>query len=649
VAAALSGSPGYPELFRTAYGDAEITGPRIAMAIATYERSLVPDRTDYDRFVAGDTTALTPQEKRGLKALETSGCTVCHAPPLFTDNTFRNTGVRPIFDDEGRRVVSGNFDDGGRFKVPTLRNVALKRSFFHDGKRTSLAEAIHFYARKEQAALQRAPDQLLQKNEKGGEDTVAYGDDPDQVQFVTNQDPAMADIHLTAQDMIDIQTFLEGGLVDARVQDEVFPFDRPSLASEHPDLVATVAPTPASVVTAGSTVVATPAFIGNDQFRVGLTGVAPGTPVRLITTWPDAGSPTFTDATAVAPEGSDVGTATVFAPLPDVPAGTTLQFMWQTGNDVSGVLGSEMALVPVFEKRATSVAGEAREPFDPVEVGDANASVERATFRVDWAAHRRGASRDELRVVVRMNPRSLGTDLSAGRVSLALGAADVLSRVPLDAKGRLLAGRADGRFDPATGELVLSVSGANLVDPLVATANGHKGTISVPLTVTLQGLGLAVPTVSGDLAFDWRERQPGVVTGRCNGRDGLLDGAFRVTRIEVTSRTEALRVVARGALALRSQDLLDADRRLSLRIGTAPAVSLIAQRVADGVFVAHDPANAVRSLRIDTNAGTFSFVASVRDSALSTSAPGSLVPVRIRLDLVREIATYETTVDVRLP
>ncbi|MDF1808222.1 MAG: cytochrome-c peroxidase, partial [Phycisphaerales bacterium] len=74
----------YPEMFELAFGDDQITAARIGMAIATYERTLLPDQTPWDEFVAGNTAALTPQQQAGLTALQGSRCVTCHTGPRFT-------------------------------------------------------------------------------------------------------------------------------------------------------------------------------------------------------------------------------------------------------------------------------------------------------------------------------------------------------------------------------------------------------------------------------------------------------------------------------------------------------------------------------------------------------------------------------------
>jgi cytochrome c peroxidase len=202
VATALAAHPTYASLFGAAFGDTTVSAQRIAFAIATYERTLVPDQTPFDAFVAGNTSALTAQQQAGLNAFRNTTCGACHRPALFTDNTFRNIGLRPVAEDQGRQAITGNPGDRGRFKVPTLRNVGLKTEFMHTGHLASLEQVLDFYLR-------------------------ANG----QVQFPDNQDPLVQQIQIPPNQVAAVVDFLRHGLTDSRVASGVFPFDRPTLAA----------------------------------------------------------------------------------------------------------------------------------------------------------------------------------------------------------------------------------------------------------------------------------------------------------------------------------------------------------------------------------------------------------------------------------
>ena len=87
MANAIGGGVSYPDLFQAAFGTPTITAARIAMAIATYERTLIPNQTPYDAFVAGNPAALTPPQANGLNIFMGPGrCVICHTTGLFSDN-----------------------------------------------------------------------------------------------------------------------------------------------------------------------------------------------------------------------------------------------------------------------------------------------------------------------------------------------------------------------------------------------------------------------------------------------------------------------------------------------------------------------------------------------------------------------------------
>lgn len=250
LADAVLDGDGYPELFAAAFGDDEITPARIAMAIATYERTLLPDQTPFDAFAAGDEDALSPQQLNGLDALSASRCVGCHAGPQFTRNGFRNIGLHPIEEDPGRFEVTKNQIDRGRFKVPSLRNVALRDRFMHNGQLSSLEEVFDFYARRNgHQSFEENRDRLL-------DNPIAF---PPQVQ----------------RDIIDL---LENGLTDPRVENEEFPFDRPTLLTE------SAIPNPVLISggIAGSggfvpeIIALSPPNLGNADFKVGIDNALGG-------------------------------------------------------------------------------------------------------------------------------------------------------------------------------------------------------------------------------------------------------------------------------------------------------------------------------------------------------------------------------------
>lgn len=203
VAAALAAYPTYADLFTDAFGDAAITSERIAFAIASYERSLVPDQTPWDSYDAGNTSALTAQQKAGLGVFTNQGnCSNCHLKPFFLDDQFHNIGLRDPATDPGRENVTGNHGDRGLFKTPSLRNVGLRARLMHTGQFDNLHQVVDFYNR-------------------GGD-------------FSDNLDGQIFPLSLTLQQRGDLVEFLRTALTDPRVAAEQAPFDRPRLCFEPP-------------------------------------------------------------------------------------------------------------------------------------------------------------------------------------------------------------------------------------------------------------------------------------------------------------------------------------------------------------------------------------------------------------------------------
>jgi len=145
----LGSIPAYQRQFRKIFGhDLEPIG--VAKAIASYVRTIVSGNSHYDRFLAGDKSALPTEAQRGLALFEgKAGCVSCHAGFNFTDESYRNIGVgmdKPN-PDLGRYTVTKNEADKGAFKTPTLRDVARRGPYMHDGSEKTLEDVIAFYNR----------------------------------------------------------------------------------------------------------------------------------------------------------------------------------------------------------------------------------------------------------------------------------------------------------------------------------------------------------------------------------------------------------------------------------------------------------------------------------------------------------------------
>ncbi len=178
--------PGYPAAFRAAFGDRGIRMETLGMALASYERSLIAADSPFDRWRYGDDEhAISPSAQRGYRLFTgKAGCSSCHTVgadhALFTDDSLRNTGIgyrasmglqqprtirvqlapgvfteveaqvldtvgEPPPADLGLYEITQNPADRWKYKVPSLRNVALTAPYMHDGSLATLAEVVAFY------------------------------------------------------------------------------------------------------------------------------------------------------------------------------------------------------------------------------------------------------------------------------------------------------------------------------------------------------------------------------------------------------------------------------------------------------------------------------------------------------------------------
>jgi len=150
------GRAGYGPSFAAAFGAPEITADRVARALEQYLLTLVSHDSKFDR-VARVGEFLTAEEQRGFELFHTehdprrglfgADCFHCHGGALFTDSAFHNNGLDlpEATHDEGRSAVTGRAADFGKFKTPSLRNVAVTAPYMHDGRFNTLEEAVAHY------------------------------------------------------------------------------------------------------------------------------------------------------------------------------------------------------------------------------------------------------------------------------------------------------------------------------------------------------------------------------------------------------------------------------------------------------------------------------------------------------------------------
>lgn len=165
--AKLQSDERYPELFYEAFGTSSIDSVMVVKALAQFERTLISANSKWDRYLRGE-AQLTVAETKGFEIFftEKGDCFHCHSTILYTDNDFHNNGLDSIFPDPGLSAVTGNPNDLGRFKTPTLRNLAFTAPYMHDGRFASLEELIDFYS--EGVKFSATIDPLMKKVNQGG-------------------------------------------------------------------------------------------------------------------------------------------------------------------------------------------------------------------------------------------------------------------------------------------------------------------------------------------------------------------------------------------------------------------------------------------------------------------------------------------------
>ncbi len=179
----LSAISDYRKRFEQAFGKEGITVDTIAKAIASYERTLLSADSPFDRFIAGNSQAITDSQKRGWELFKGKAkCIECHSfsetSPFFSDFKFHNTGIiakelnserisgltKEIVSDEhrrsvpslahtqgftelGRYLITKKAEDTGAFRTPTLRDIELTSPYMHNGSEKTLIDVVRFYNR----------------------------------------------------------------------------------------------------------------------------------------------------------------------------------------------------------------------------------------------------------------------------------------------------------------------------------------------------------------------------------------------------------------------------------------------------------------------------------------------------------------------
>ncbi|WP_053403993.1 cytochrome-c peroxidase [Persicobacter sp. CCB-QB2] len=190
-----NGNEEYRHLAKLAFGHEEISYKTLGYALAQFSRTQLSGNSKFDKFNRGEGT-LTEQEKRGydLFFTEDADCFHCHSTVLFRDGDFHNIGLDATFHagNAGRFLVTGDSVDIGKFKTPSLRNVAVTAPYMHDNRFATLEEVVDFYS--DQVNFTEFTDPLM--NHEGGinmtaaqkEDLIAFLKTLTDEEYLENED-----------------------------------------------------------------------------------------------------------------------------------------------------------------------------------------------------------------------------------------------------------------------------------------------------------------------------------------------------------------------------------------------------------------------------------------------------------------------------
>lgn len=195
VVGKLQSGDRYPKLFFEAFGSAEVDSNRVAEALAAFETTLLSFDSPYDAFFyEGIADALNESAMHGFELFfGEAECVHCHAGPLLTDQTFKSNGLDGTLTDLGLGEVTGDPLDMGKFKVPTLRNIAVTGPYMHDGRFSTLMEVVeHYNSGVSSLAPNLDPDmhiyeEGLQLSEQDKLDLVAFMESFTDTTFLNNE------------------------------------------------------------------------------------------------------------------------------------------------------------------------------------------------------------------------------------------------------------------------------------------------------------------------------------------------------------------------------------------------------------------------------------------------------------------------------
>ncbi|MFT6850288.1 MAG: cytochrome c peroxidase [Sphingobacteriales bacterium] len=166
----------YVDLFRIVFQDEKINPERVAKVIGQFERTILSgsakidsidffNKTAFDLFIEGK---LSQSEYNGAQIFfsERGDCFHCHGSILGTDYFFHNNGLDSDIEGKGRGAVTENAQDDGKFKTPSVRNLAFTAPYMHDGRFSNLKQVVDFYS--SGVKFSETIDPLMKKADKGG-------------------------------------------------------------------------------------------------------------------------------------------------------------------------------------------------------------------------------------------------------------------------------------------------------------------------------------------------------------------------------------------------------------------------------------------------------------------------------------------------
>ena len=157
----------YPTLFKKAFGDEQVTPEKIANALSQFILSMVSYRSRFDEAIQSDYSNLSPLELDGARLFRNrrAECGTCHTTPLQLAAEPQSNGLEEILTDNGRGAITNKPEDAGLFRPPSLRNIAVRPPYMHDGRFNTLEEVVNHYSE----GLQAAPNLPVILRDRSGQ------------------------------------------------------------------------------------------------------------------------------------------------------------------------------------------------------------------------------------------------------------------------------------------------------------------------------------------------------------------------------------------------------------------------------------------------------------------------------------------------